>query len=101
LEDHCAVTESTIVPIAVENGDFWQAFLAVATPEAVEFARSAGRDDVVAYGATICPTLRDGGTMKDVRTLQLRGGLPAAFDAAVNVAAINTYCPEYQSQIGR
>lgn len=102
LEDYCALTEATIVTIAaVSGGDFWGAFLAVASPEAVDFARSAGRDDVVAYGETICPSLRGGGTMKDIRASQVRGGLPAAFDAAVNVAAINTYCPEYHAQIGR
>jgi hypothetical protein len=102
LEDYCASVEATVVPIpVVQGGNFWQAFLAVASPEAVDFARAAGPDDVVAYGQTICPNLRGGGSMQDVRAEQIRGGLPASFDAAVNVAAINTYCPEYQAQIGR
>jgi Protein of unknown function (DUF732) len=56
---------------------------------------------VISYGETICPLLNEGKTMQQVRQIQVEGGLPASFDAAVNVAAINTYCPQHSPQIGR
>jgi hypothetical protein len=101
LEDYCVTRRAIATSTTGEGEEFWQAFLKSASPEAISFAQSAGRDPVVAYGATICPTLQNGATMQDLRKMQIDGGLPASFDAAVNVAAINTYCPQYQSSIGR
>ncbi len=94
--------EAVVVAVTSTDGNlFWQAFLNVASPEAIAFARNTGQPAVVEYGTTICPLLQTGNSMQDVRAIQLQGGLPPAFDAAVNVAAINTYCPQYQAQIGR
>lgn len=80
---------------------FWQAFVTAASPEALDFASTASVEDVIAYGQTICPSLRDLGTMDELRVVQAQGGLPASFDAAINVAAIHTYCPEKARSIGR
>lgn len=80
---------------------FWEAFLEVASREAITFANQVDHQDVVDYGKSVCLSLEQGDTMTDVRKVQIEGGLPPAFDAAVNVAAINTYCPGYQYQIGR
>ncbi|MGJ3246103.1 MAG: DUF732 domain-containing protein [Elainellaceae cyanobacterium] len=81
--------------------EFWQSFLNVASTEAIAFANQVNHQDVVDYGKTICTSLERGDTMNDVRKVQVDGGLPPAFDAAVNVAAINTYCPEFRFAIGR
>lgn len=91
--------EPIIIP-PVET-EFWQAFVTAASPDALEFANEAEVDDVVAYGQTICPSLNELGTMHELRMAQAEGGLPASFDAAVNVAAIHTYCPEKTRSIGR
>lgn len=81
--------------------EFWRSFLNVASREAIAFANQVNYQDVVDYGKTVCASLESGDTMNDVRKVQVEGGLPPAFDAAVNVAAINTYCPEFQFEIGR
>lgn len=91
--------EDTRIP--PEETDFWQAFRTAASSEAMAFADNAGVENVTTYGRTICPSLVEVGTMGELRSLQARGGLPASFDAAVNVAAIHTYCPEKTSSIGR
>lgn len=80
---------------------FWQAFEATANLRAIEVANQLGREEVVAYGTTICPFLEQGGSVQELRQIQSDGELPSDFEAAVMVAAINTYCPTYQSEIGR
>lgn len=90
-----------VVTLEPQDEAFWQTFLSVASPDAVQFSRSIDRQQVIAYAAAVCPILRQGGSLQQVRQVQIQSRLPAAFDAAVNVAAIHTYCPEYQAQIGR
>ena len=96
-----AIQHQEIMTTASAEIPFWQAFVTAASPEALEFANEAGVDDVVAYGQTICPSLHELGSMDELRIFQAQGGLPASFDAAVNVAAIHTYCPEKTRSIGR
>lgn len=91
--------ENTRIP--PEDTEFWHAFLTAASPEALEFANTAGVESVTTYGQTICPSLTELGTMNELRMLQVQGGLPASFDAAINVAAIHTYCPGKTRSIGR
>ncbi|NJO42883.1 MAG: DUF732 domain-containing protein [Cyanobacteria bacterium CRU_2_1] len=85
----------------IETSQFWQNFEAAATSETIAFAKSQGEADVVAYGITICPFLERGGTMGELREMQADGDLPSAFEIAVTLAAIHTYCPAYRSEIGR
>ncbi|MEB3359197.1 MAG: DUF732 domain-containing protein [Synechococcales bacterium] len=80
---------------------FWRAFLMAAGEEAIAFSEALPVADIVAYGTTICPMLDGGYTLQEVRTVQATSDLPAGFDAAVNVAAIHTFCPKYATQIGR
>lgn len=101
MVDYCAAVRTSITTISPEGEEFWQAFLAAASPEALRYAEAAGRDDVVAYGSSICPVLESGTSMTELRQLQEEGGLPVAFDSAVNVAAVNTYCSQYRSSLGR
>ncbi|MBD2462898.1 DUF732 domain-containing protein [Oscillatoria sp. FACHB-1407] len=101
LVDYCTTVGTSITAVSFEGEEFWQAFLIAASPEALRYAESVGRDEVVSYGATICPVLNSGTSMQELREVQAEGDLPVAFDAAVNVAAVNTYCPQYQSQLGR
>ncbi|HEY9639789.1 MAG TPA: DUF732 domain-containing protein [Coleofasciculaceae cyanobacterium] len=83
------------------NYPFWQSFLAVADQKTVDYAQTLGQQEVTAYGSTICPFLQNGGTLEQLRQIQVSGELPSGFEVAVAVAAINTYCPTYQSEIGR
>lgn len=101
LVDYCTVVGTSITAVSYEGEEFWQAFLAAANPEAQRYAEAAGRDEVVAYGATICPVLNSGTSLSELRQIQAEGDLPVAFDSAVNVAAINTYCPQHRLQVGR
>lgn len=101
LADYCPTETATRLSLTEEGEEFWQAFLSVASPNAIEFASKANRQEVANYGATVCVVMDEGASLQEVRQLQLEGGLPASFDAAVNVAAINTYCPEYRGEIGR
>lgn len=104
LDEICTQRQAAqrAVQVVETDGDaFLQAFYDVASTEAIAFANSAGTTSVIEYGSTICPLLQTGNTMADIRRTQVRNGLPASFDGAVNVAAINTYCPGYQSEIGR
>lgn len=101
LADYCPTETATRLSLSEEGEEFWRAFLSVASPNAIEFASKANRQEVANYGATVCVVMDEGSSLQEVRQLQLEGGLPASFDAAVNVAAINTYCPEYRGEIGR
>jgi len=101
LADYCPTETATRLSLSEEGERFWRAFLDVASPRALEFASRANRQEVANYGATVCVVLNEGSTMQEVRQLQTQGGLPPSFDAAVNVAAINTYCPQYRAEIGR
>jgi hypothetical protein len=108
LEDLCRrlqperfAAERLTIVLEESEVEFWQSFLEVASPSAIEFANQMDRKDVVEYGKSVCISLNQGDNMETVRAVQIEGGLPSAFDAAVNVAAINTYCPVYRYQIGR
>jgi Protein of unknown function (DUF732) len=83
------------------NYPFWQSFLAAADRETVAYAQTLGQQEVMAYGTTICPFLENGGTLEQLRQIQSSDELPLGLEVAVVVAAINTYCPTYQSEIGR
>ena len=83
-----------------ETSAFWQAFEATANSQARATATALGPDEVVAYGSTICPFLDQGGTLDELRQIQLDGDLPSGFETAVTVAAIQTYCPTYRSALG-
>ena len=96
-----AIQHQETINIPPIETSFWQAFITAASPEALEFANASEVEDVIAYGQTICPSLHELGTMHELRMTQAEGGLPASFDAAVNVAAIHTYCPEKARSIGR
>jgi hypothetical protein len=89
--------------IAKENQDeeFWRSFNEVASPDAIQFSHTLDRQQIIAYSATICPYLSNGGTLQQVRQIQATSKLPTSFDVAVTIAAIHTYCPEYTTQIGR
>jgi hypothetical protein len=86
---------------APETSAFWRAFEATASAEARAAAATLGSEQVVAYGSTICPFLDQGGTLQELRQIQLDGNLPKGFETAVTVAAIQTYCPAHQSELGR
>ncbi|MEM9218396.1 MAG: hypothetical protein AAGD25_29155 [Cyanobacteria bacterium P01_F01_bin.150] len=104
LEDLCQVAiqhHETMMDIHPVETAFWQAFTVAASPDALGFANDAGVEEVITYGQTICPSLYELGTMDELRVVQAQGGLPASFDAAVNVAAIHTYCPDKARSIGR
>jgi len=92
--------QQTSLPDATQDA-FWQTFLKIASPAAIEYSESIDRQQLLAYSTTVCPVLTNGGTMQQIRSLQVQSGLPVAFDAAVNVAAIHTYCPQFASLIGR
>ena len=83
------------------SSPFWQAFLAAGNREAIAFAHTLEQKEVIAYSQTICPFLQGGGTLDDLRRIQSGGELPAEFEVAITIAAINVYCPAYRSEIGR
>jgi hypothetical protein len=80
---------------------FWQAFETSASPEAIVTANALGADEVIAYGSAICPFLEQGGSLGELRQIQGDGNLPTSFEVAVTIAAIDTYCPAFRSEIGR
>ena len=98
-----AAQDTNALRIDTPNPDeqFFRIFLEAASPEAIAFSHSVEQAAIIEYGESICPLLQDGLTMDDIRSTQMQAGLPADFDAAVNVSAIHTYCPDYESQIGR
>ncbi|NET50579.1 MAG: hypothetical protein F6K09_18175 [Merismopedia sp. SIO2A8] len=90
-----------VIILSPEETTFWQAFTAAASPDAWEFAASLDADAVMVYGETICLSLEQGEPIAEIRAIQSEGNLPPSFDAAVNVAAIHAYCPQFTSVIGR
>lgn len=98
LSDYC---RSQHDQLDTQAEQFWQSFIENAGSEAITFAHTLDRQSVVAYGTTICPFLENGGTLPELRQLQSDTRLPSAFETAVTLAAIHTYCPTYRSEIGR
>jgi Protein of unknown function (DUF732) len=80
---------------------FWESFVDAADDEAIAYADEYGRKEVTAYGNTICPFLKNGGTLAELRQVQGDRQFPPTFDVAVTVAAIQTYCPTYRAELGR
>lgn len=80
---------------------FWQTFESTATSDAIAVANTLNPDAVVEYGASICPFLEQGGSLRELRQIQGDGELPSDFEVAVTIAAIYTYCPTYRSELGR
>ncbi|NEQ99347.1 MAG: DUF732 domain-containing protein [Cyanothece sp. SIO2G6] len=103
LMDACEVARQVheAPELAPEETQFWSAFSAAANEAALSFAASFEPDAVANYGKAVCSSLIGGESMSNIRTIQQQGNLPAAFDAAVNVAAIHAYCPSYAAEIGR
>jgi hypothetical protein len=98
LVDYCRRHQDQSDP---RSSSFWQTFEASASPEAIVVATSLGSEGVMAYAATICPFLEQGGSLSELRQIQGDGHLPTSFEAAVTFAAIDTYCPTFRSEIGR
>lgn len=97
--DYCQEQRAHRTPSG--SSAFWRAFDATANSEARAVATTLGSDEVVSYGTTICPFLEQGGTLQELRQIQLDGDLPSSFETAVTVAAIQSYCPSYRSELGR
>jgi Protein of unknown function (DUF732) len=83
------------------DNQFWESFVDAADDEAIAYADTVGRTDVVTYGDTVCPFLKNGGTLEELRQVQADQAFPAGFDAAVTIAAIHTYCPTYSAEMGQ
>ncbi|HEY9700260.1 MAG TPA: hypothetical protein V6D10_23600 [Trichocoleus sp.] len=98
LSDYC---RSQHDQLDAQAEQFWQRFVANANAETMTFARTLDRQSVVTYSTTICPFLENGGTLSELRQLQADNHLPVAFEVAITLAAIHTYCPAYRSEIGR
>jgi hypothetical protein len=87
--------------LAAVASEFWRTFEMTASAEAQQMAAELGRDEVLAYGATICPFLQQGGTLRELRQIQTDGNLPSSFETAVTVAAIYSQCPAHRAELGR
>jgi Protein of unknown function (DUF732) len=98
LRDYCNTQKAEGSP--QQSQSFWEQFVKWADADAIAFANNLDRQDVVAYGATICPFLQNGGSLSDLRQLQADAQLPTGFESAITAAAVNTYCPGYRSAVG-
>jgi hypothetical protein len=88
-------------PDRANDAQFWENFVEAADDGTIAYADTVGQPQVTAYGNTVCPFLRNGGTLEELRQVQADHALPPGFDAAVTIAAIHTYCPTYSAEIGR
>lgn len=82
-----------------EESKFWQRFRDAASGETLSFAQTLDRHEIEAYALSICPFLEDGGTLAELQQIQADDRLPPAFEQAITVAAVRTYCRQYRSQI--
>jgi hypothetical protein len=98
LTEYCQGLSNTS---ELRSNQFWNYFVDIADEDAINYANTYGRKELTAYGNTICPFLKNGGTLEELRQVQGDIQLPPTFDAAVTIAAIQTYCPTYQAELGR
>lgn len=82
-----------------EEGRFWERFRDVATVETLAFTQTLDRNQVEAYALSICPFLAEGRTVQDLSQMQADQQLPDAFERAVTIAAVRTYCRRYRDQL--
>jgi hypothetical protein len=78
-----------------ENTQFWKTFRKIAAPDTLTYTQSLNRERVEAYAQSICPFLKQGGSLQELNQIQDQQ-LPAAFDQTVTNAAIRTYCPQHR-----
>lgn len=83
----------------IRSNDFWKNFVKIADDEAIAYANTYGRVEVTTYGNTICPFLKNGGTLTELRQVQSDQSFPPTFEVAVTRAAIQTHCPTYQAEM--
>jgi Protein of unknown function (DUF732) len=95
---HCQGVSNTS---ELRHNAFWDSFVKTADDEAIAYANTSGRVEVTAYGNTICPFLQNGGTLAELRQVQSDQSFPPTFEVAVTKAAIQTYCPTHQAEIGQ
>lgn len=97
-----ATTELLTEPSnTAEDSTFWQTFRTAASPPALKFAATLGREQVTTYALSICNALSQGESLDTIRQVQSDGSAPQSFEAVVTVAAIHSFCPAYQNQLGR
>ncbi|MBE9179905.1 DUF732 domain-containing protein [Oculatella sp. LEGE 06141] len=101
LVDYCREQRTASLAVGIEGDRFWQNYVTVASPTALDFTRTIDPQLLIDYGTSVCPFLAGGGSMQEIRLLQRDGALPSSVEVAVTVAAIHTYCPEFASRIGR
>jgi hypothetical protein len=101
LVEYCQQEATARRSLGVDGDRFLETFTTVASPDALAFSQTLDPQLLVEYGTTICPFLAGGGSMREVRLIQRDGLMPTNVEAAITVAAIHTYCPEFVSRIGR
>jgi hypothetical protein len=99
LQDYCNSQRTD--GSSQQSQSFWEQFVRWADADAIAFANNLDRQDVVAYGATICPFLQNGGSLADLQQMQADSQLPTGFESAITAAAVDTYCPSYRSAVGQ
>lgn len=97
LNAQAAIAAAQAQPHARE---FWQNFRSTASLAALDYAATLDPEAVLSYSQQICPFVKQH-SLPDLRQLQADRQLFPAFEVAVTVAAIQTYCPTYQTQLGR
>lgn len=95
LTEYCQGLSNTS---EIRSDHFWKNFVEVADDEAIAYANTYGRSEVIAYGNIICPFLRNGGTLEELRQVQSDHPFPPTFNMAITTAATQTYCPTYQAK---
>ncbi|KGF74010.1 hypothetical protein DO97_00300 [Neosynechococcus sphagnicola sy1] len=88
-----------MAPEAAGNLDdrFWETFSsAINDPQVLNTVQIVGRSGTISLGQEVCQTLAAGGTLPDPEQKSQESRYPAAYFAAINTAAVNTYCPQYK-----
>ncbi len=91
------VAAAPVTASGVLDEQFWAIFSGIGAdyPRVLESARSVEPATIVSYARMICPTVQAHGSLQVVLRQQAASDVPASLLAAINVAAINAYCPEH------
>lgn len=77
------------------NNEFWRIFAYTASDEAILTAAEIGEEGVIDLAHLSCTVIATDGSITPLFRYQAEVGLSADFWAALDVAAVETYCPQY------
>lgn len=90
----------TAPPTLTAAQNFWEGFLDIADGATARIGQSLGQERLRQYAASVCSTLQQGGSVRDVPAIATENmATPPDFQATLQEASVSAYCPAYINKL--